>query len=157
MKRRSFLKSIPLAYGIMALSCDKDKNEYVEQLQTTGDPLYDRFRSPKPTAKPFYRWWWNDNRVTAKEVRRELRLVSEAGAGGVEINPIALPPVYENLPGEKLAWLSSEWNDELPGRSKRMYELTSEGVELLGAWITALESTQERLAAFLQTYHEGKT
>ena len=51
----------------------------------------------------------------------------------------------------------SEWNDELPGRSKRMYELTPQGAELLEAWITALESTQERLAAFLSTYQEGKT
>ncbi len=53
--------------------------------------------------------------------------------------------------------VSSEWNDELPGRSKRMYELTPQGADLLEAWITALESTQESLTGFLQTYHEGKT
>ncbi len=51
--------------------------------------------------------------------------------------------------------VSSEWDDELPGRSKRMYELTPQGTELLEAWIAALESTQERLEAFLQTYHKG--
>lgn len=51
----------------------------------------------------------------------------------------------------------SEWNDELPGRSKRMYELTPQGTELLDAWIAALESTQERLAGFLHTHHEGST
>lgn len=114
MKRRHFLKSIPVGLGMMTLSCGKEKNDYADQLQSSGDPLYDNFRKPKATAKPFYRWWWNDNRVTEKEVRRELRLLAEQGAGGVEINPIALPDgVYENLPGEKLEWLSREWNDVL--------------------------------------------
>jgi PadR family transcriptional regulator PadR len=51
--------------------------------------------------------------------------------------------------------VTSEWNDQLPGRSKRMYELTPQGANLLAAWITALESTQERIGAFLQTYHKG--
>jgi PadR family transcriptional regulator PadR len=51
--------------------------------------------------------------------------------------------------------VTSEWNDELPGRSKRMYELTSDGEGLLDAWIDALDSTQERIGAFLDTYRKG--
>jgi PadR family transcriptional regulator PadR len=63
--------------------------------------------------------------------------------------------LLRSLEDEEL--VSSEWNDELPGRSKRMYELTSQGAELLAAWIIALESTQDSLTAFLQTYRKGKT
>jgi hypothetical protein len=114
MKRRNFLKTIPVGIGMMTLSCGQKENEFVDQILSTGDALYDNFRYPKATARPFYRWWWNDNRVTEKEVRRELRVMAEQGAGGVEINPISLPDgVYENLPGEKLEWLSREWNDVL--------------------------------------------
>ncbi len=114
MKRRNFLKTIPVGIGMMTLSCGQKENEFAHQIQSTGDALYDHFRTPAATARPFYRWWWNDNRVTEKEVRRELRLMAEQGAGGVEINPISLPDgVYENLPGEKLEWLSREWNEVL--------------------------------------------
>ncbi|MBN1559129.1 hypothetical protein JW998_02690, partial [candidate division KSB1 bacterium] len=113
MKRRSFLKTIPIGLGTMALSCDSKKNEFADQLRSPDDSLYHNFLHPKATARPFYRWWWNDNRVTAKEVRRELQLMAAQGAGGVEINPIALPDIYKNLPGEKLTWLSREWNQVL--------------------------------------------
>lgn len=111
MKRRTFLKSLPATVGI-TFACN-NKNKYTAQIQSTGDPLYDSFRRPKASARPFYRWWWNDNRVTAEEVRRQIGLMAEQGAGGVEINPIALPEVYEGLPGEKLAWLSRDWNTVL--------------------------------------------
>ncbi|MBN1483019.1 hypothetical protein EH223_13875 [candidate division KSB1 bacterium] len=113
MKRRSFLKTIPAGIGMLTVFCSKEKNQLADQLRSTGDPLYENFRHPKAAARPFYRWWWNDNRVTPEEVRRELRLMAEQGAGGVEINPIALPEVYTELPGEKLEWLSRDWNDVL--------------------------------------------
>lgn len=114
MKRRQFLKTVPVGIGMMTLSCRTKKNDFADQFTSTGDSLYDNFRTPKATARPFYRWWWNDNRVTESEVRRELRLMAEQGAGGVEINPIALPDgVYDSLPGEKLEWLSREWNEVL--------------------------------------------
>ena len=113
MKRRSFLKSIPIGIGMVTLSCNNNQNKFADQIQSSGDPLYDNFRKPAPSAKPFYRWWWNDNRVTSEEVRREIQLMAEQGAGGVEINPIALPEVYKDLPGKELAWLSPEWNEVL--------------------------------------------
>lgn len=113
MKRRSFIKTIPAGIGVLTVFCSKERNELAGELGSSGDPLYENFRHPKAAARPFYRWWWNDNRVTKEEVRRELRLMAEQGAGGVEINPIALPEVYAELPGEKLEWLSREWNDVL--------------------------------------------
>lgn len=51
--------------------------------------------------------------------------------------------------------LSSVWDDENAGRSKRVYDITDEGEKLLTAWVAALESLQERVTAFLESYHEG--
>ena len=113
INRRSFLKAIPAGVALTTFSCKSSKNDFELDVQSTGDPLYDNFRSPQSAAKPFFRWWWNDNRVTEKEVRRELRYMAANGAGGVEINPIALPEIYDDLPGEKLTWLSREWNEAL--------------------------------------------
>ena len=56
IKRRTFLKAIPAGLGMLALTCQTEKREAPE-IQTTGDALYDNFRYPKATAKPFYRWW----------------------------------------------------------------------------------------------------
>lgn len=113
LNRRSFLKAIPAAAALTAVACESSKDKYELDVHFTGDSLYDNFHSPKSSARPFFRWWWNDNRVTEKEVRRELRYMAANGAGGVEINPIALPGVYENISGEKLTWLSREWNEVL--------------------------------------------
>src|SRR4029453_4939326 len=42
----------------------------------------------------------------------------------------------------------SEWDDEAPGPSKRIYELTDEGRALLGQWAEALRDAQERIERF---------
>ena len=36
-----------------------------------------------------------------------------SGAGGVEINPIALNDLIKNVDGEALEWLSDEWYAQL--------------------------------------------
>lgn len=108
--RRSFLKSLPAGAGLLAFSCSREKPEKKPVRPKTGDPLYDAFMSPQAKSRPFYRWWWNDNRVTEEEIRREIQLMAESGAGGVEINPIALPDFYKDLSGKPLEWLSKEWN-----------------------------------------------
>jgi len=104
---------MPAAAMFTAVACESSRDNYELESQASGDLLFDHFRHPSAAAKPFFRWWWNDNRVTEKEVRRELRYMAANGAGGVEINPIALPDVYTDLPGEKLTWLSREWNEVL--------------------------------------------
>ena len=43
----------------------------------------------------------------------------------------------------------SEWDDEAPGPSKRIYELTDEGRALLGQWAAALGDARERIDGFL--------
>jgi len=85
----------------------------------TNDPslksdaaLFEIFKDPDAEARPFFRWWWNGNTVTKEEISRELRIIKEAGAGGVEINPIAMPEEAQN-PEAGLVWLSEEWCDML--------------------------------------------
>ncbi len=53
--------------------------------------------------------------------------------------------------------VSSEWNDESEGRSKREYELTESGELLLEAWVESLRHTDIRIAEFLSQYEERNT
>ena len=50
----------------------------------------------------------------------------------------------------------SEWDDEAPGPSKRIYELTDEGRALLDHWAGALRDAQERIDGFLTRYGERR-
>ena len=81
-----------------ALSCNTMKALLLAfcLLSFTGGPGssdFDRaFADPPMEYRPFVRWWWNGDRVDGKELSRELRLLKEAGIGGVEISPIA--PAY---------------------------------------------------------------
>jgi PadR family transcriptional regulator, regulatory protein PadR len=52
--------------------------------------------------------------------------------------------------------VSSRWDDEAPGPSKRVYELTAEGRALLDHWASALKDSQTRLAAFVTRYEERR-
>jgi hypothetical protein len=78
-----------------------------------NENLYDLFKDPTASARPFVRWWWNGDRLTAKEILRELDLLVEAGIGGVEINPIRFPEGCDPVGYESLEWLSDEWIDML--------------------------------------------
>lgn len=77
--------------------------------------LYKLFKDPIACYRPFVRWWWNGNRVEATELVRELRLLKEAGIGGVEINPVQFPSRSQgdDLGKPSLQWLSREWIDML--------------------------------------------
>ncbi len=43
---------------------------------------------PAVETKPWTRWWWMGNAVDKENIKRELREMSEAGIGGVEITSI---------------------------------------------------------------------
>jgi PadR family transcriptional regulator PadR len=51
--------------------------------------------------------------------------------------------------------VSSKWQDELPGPSKRTYTLTEEGQALLDAWAGALGDARGRIDGFLTRHSEG--
>ena len=79
----------------------------------TTEHLYEGFQQPPSEYHPFVRWWWNGDKVEAAELVRELRLLKEAGIGGVEINPIAFPTYCDSIGKPSLQWISPEWIDIL--------------------------------------------
>jgi hypothetical protein len=75
--------------------------------------LHELFKNPDASYHPFVRWWWNGDKVEAKELIRELHLLKEAGIGGVEINPVQFPENTDDLGVESVEWLSDPWIDLL--------------------------------------------
>ena len=99
------LKPLLLLIGFELLLCQcQPKNEGMPTEQ-----LYAEFQQPASQYRPFVRWWWNGDKVEAEELVRELRLLKEAGIGGVEINPIAFPTYCDSIGKVSLQWLSPEW------------------------------------------------
>lgn len=105
--RRSFLKAgMVLTAGLPVLRISPVWGKATQP--HTEDKLYSLFRQPPVSAKPFVRWWWNGDKLSAKEILRELSVMKEAGIGGVEINPIAFPG-GDDLGIPSMQWLSPEW------------------------------------------------
>ena len=98
-----------LLIAIVLLLCQCQPKEEI----LTCEELYHEFQQPASEYRPFVRWWWNGDKVEADELIRELRLLKEAGIGGVEINPIAFPSYCDSLGKPSLEWLSPEWIDML--------------------------------------------
>ncbi len=103
-------KIAPILVAITLVFCGCARNG--------SDPLYGGFREPPAVARPFVRWWWNGNYITAPEITRQLDLLEAAGIGGVEINPIALHTAAHEPEMEPVSWLSPQWN--------RLLRLTAE-------------------------------
>ena len=72
---------------------------------------YRMFQDPSSAYRPFVRWWWNGDKVDALEIARELKLLKEAGIGGVEINPIEFPRLADDMGMKSVEWLSNPWID----------------------------------------------
>ena len=51
--------------------------------------------------------------------------------------------------------VTSEWQDDAPGPTKRIYELTDDGRRLLDGWAEALRANQELVSSFLDRYEKG--
>jgi DNA-binding PadR family transcriptional regulator len=97
-----------------------------------------------------------------------LLLLSEGSSHGydlaeqlaelVDVERVDYGNLYRMLRGlEAEGIVVSEWNDELPGRAKRTYELTAAGEELLGRWVASLRLANESITAFVQRFDERKT
>jgi len=107
LSRRAFIKSgmiLTAVLPVMRLYPFSGSGETT----AAGDGLYDLFSQPPVTAKPFVRWWWNGDKLSAQEILRELDVMKAAGIGGVEINPIAFPG-GDDLVIPSMRWLSPEW------------------------------------------------
>ena len=105
--KRLRLTSLLIGIALAVCSCQPKTDG------PTAEQFYDAFRQPPMEYRPFVRWWWNGDKVEAEELVRELRLLKDAGIGGVEINPIAFPTYCDSLGKASLLWLSPEWIDML--------------------------------------------
>jgi hypothetical protein len=89
----------------------------------TESELYSGFQNPPAEARPFVRWWWNDNAVEPNELDRELELLKSVGFGGVEINPIAATRASKQDNKDAIVWMSDEWIDMLVHACKKGKDL----------------------------------
>ncbi|HWK04843.1 MAG TPA: glycosyl hydrolase [Puia sp.] len=126
MKRRAFLvrgsllttgytlmKTMPLWAGPISPEGENAGAPDGARTALPAAELYRLFKDPTPVYRPFVRWWWNGDKVEKAELARELRLMKDAGIGGVEINPIKFPPRTDDLGKPAIQWLSPEWIDLL--------------------------------------------
>lgn len=68
-----------------------------------------------------------------------------------------VPPgmIYRHLRVlEETGLLFSEWETDGAGPAKRVYRLTSEGMEVLGFWIEYMKAQADRLLRFVEMYQE---
>lgn len=64
--------------------------------------------------------------------------------------------VYRNLRKmEEEGWVESEWETEGAGPAKRLYKVTSEGIDLIHSWSLHIRDNIERLRYFLERYHQS--
>jgi hypothetical protein len=109
--RREFIKISSLATfsaPFLLQGCSLDgKSGHTVNL--SAGEVFRIFQDPPVSSRLFVRWWWNGDRLTEKEIIRELDIMKEAGIGGVEINPIRLPDGADPAGYEVLEWLSDEW------------------------------------------------
>ncbi len=103
-----------LTLTILLPACDHAREE---------KDLFELFRNPPADARPMVRWWWNGNAVEAGELKRELKVMKEAGIGGVEINSIAMPPQAVPTGAPALQWAGREWCELVKVASEEAREL----------------------------------
>jgi hypothetical protein len=114
-----------------------------------GAGLYEIFATPEGKYRPFVRWWWNGDRVTAEELLREMDVMKAAGIGGVEINPIRFPNEADAMDIPSLTYLSDEWIEVLHAAVRGAKEkglvcdmIVGSGWPYGGEFLTREEQTQ---------------
>ena len=98
--------AILLAVPVLAAT----RPESVNHRDLPIEQVFQAFCDPPAEARPFVRWWWNNNQVEKDEILRELDVLKAAGIGGVEINPIAGPRNPRESNAEVFEWRSPEWD-----------------------------------------------
>ena len=105
--------------------------------------------------RPWVRWWWNGDKVDTVELKRELRVLKDAGIGGVEINPIEFPAKRcDSLGIPSLRWLGDDWMEAL-GATLREAKALGLGCDLLvgSGWPFGMETLpMEERAQVMLTY-----
>ena len=86
--------------------------------------LHEEFLKPPDNCRIMMRWWWFGPAVAHRELERELRVMKEAGIGGVEIQPVY--PVELDDPEQgfvNLPYLSDGYIDALKFTAEKAREL----------------------------------
>lgn len=109
MNRRAFIRNTSLIGAGLALAPIDPALAWGEY--RASEDWYKLFKNPSMHYRPFVRWWWNGDKVQKDEISRQLRLLKQAGIGGVEINPIAFPNRADDMGIPSVRWLSDEWID----------------------------------------------
>ncbi|WP_316814357.1 glycosyl hydrolase [Pedobacter heparinus] len=150
LSRRRFvqLSSVTLA-GIPFSQLTANEGWYENPEALAEAALYETFKNPVGTAKPYVRWWWNGLRVVKEELLRELDMLKELGIGGVEINSIRFPETADPMGFKELEWLSEEWIEMLGFAVKAAKErgivcdiIMGSGWPFGGEFLTKDEQTQ---------------
>jgi len=67
------------------------------------------------------------------------------------------PPgmIYRHLRDlEENGLVSSEWETDGTGPAKRVYQLTNEGIQVLGYWIDYIQNLADKMLRFIETYQQ---
>lgn len=94
--RRIFLRNTAFIGGAITLRSLAGKAEQAslgtgslladpEHESAGGSSVRQLFQSTPKKYRPLVRWWWPGNDVTEPELRREVRVLDQAGFGGAEI------------------------------------------------------------------------
>lgn len=76
---KSFINLITAISLLIIPSCTPDKEN-----DASGEMLFEGFVNPPAEARPFVRWWWNGNHLSAEEIiRQPLRLLIDCEIIGV--------------------------------------------------------------------------
>lgn len=57
---------------------------------------------------------------------------------------------------EEWGWVTSHWDTEGSGPSRRVYRMTPQGEEFLDGWVEELDEMKATLERFLDTYEGGR-
>ena len=82
--------------------------------QDSSKNLRQGFLDPPANARPMMRWWWFGPAVTKPELEKELKTMSSAGIGGVEIQPVYPLMLDDESKGiMNLQYMSPEFLDDV--------------------------------------------
>lgn len=79
-------------------------------MATSAGWAQDLWPSVTQEMKPWTRWWWLGSAVDKPNLSREIKLLDEAGFGGVEVTPIYGAKGYED---RYIPFLSDKWMEML--------------------------------------------
>lgn len=104
--RRHFLSSLTSAAGVATLPFGVAN---AANTAKSNNAFQEFFSHPPDQARPWIRWWWPGGAVNDEELRREIKVLNQAGFGGAEIQ--AFNPGIPGLNKDERAHVNDYAND----------------------------------------------